>query len=54
MRVSQQTEMEVKEVLNKLVGALIDSGLKRAYPIFLTTLTTIAGLYNTLAISGLF
>jgi multidrug efflux pump subunit AcrB len=31
--------------------AIIDAGLRRAYPIFLTTLTTVAGLYS-LAVSG--
>ena len=33
--------------------ALIESGLRRSYPIVLTTVSTLAGLY-TLAISGLF
>ncbi len=33
------------------IEAIIDAGLRRAYPIFLTTLTTVAGLYS-LAVSG--
>jgi multidrug efflux pump subunit AcrB len=48
----EQTDVNLKEG-KPPVEALINSGLRRAYPIFLTTLTTIAGLY-TLAISGLF
>ncbi len=48
----EQTDVNLKEG-QAPVEALINSGLKRAYPIFLTTLTTIAGLY-TLAVSGLF
>jgi len=48
----EQTDVNLEEG-KPPVEALIDAGLKRAYPIFLTTLTTIAGLY-TLAISGLF
>jgi multidrug efflux pump subunit AcrB len=48
----EQTDVNL-EAGKPPVEALIDSGLRRAYPIFLTTLTTIAGLY-TLAISGLF
>jgi multidrug efflux pump subunit AcrB len=48
----EQTDANLKEG-KPPVEALINSGLRRAYPIFLTTLTTIAGLY-TLAISGLF
>ncbi len=48
----EQTDVNLKEGIPP-VEALINSGLRRAYPIFLTTLTTIAGLY-TLAISGLF
>ena len=48
----EQTDVNLEEG-KPPVEALIDAGFKRAYPIFLTTLTTIAGLY-TLAISGLF
>ena len=48
----EQTDVNLKEG-KPPVEALINAGLRRAYPIFLTTLTTIAGLY-TLAISGLF
>ncbi len=35
------------------IEALIDAGIRRAYPIILTTITTLGGLF-TLAISGLF
>jgi len=48
----EQTDANLKEG-KPPVEALINSGLRRAYPIFLTTLTTIAGLF-TLAVSGLF
>ena len=48
----EQTDVNLKEG-KPPAEALIDAGLRRAYPIFLTTLTTIAGLY-TLAVSGLF
>jgi multidrug efflux pump len=48
----EQTDVNLKEG-QAPVEALIGAGLRRAYPIFLTTLTTIAGLY-TLAVSGLF
>jgi len=48
----EQTDVNLKEG-KPPVEALIDAGLRRAYPIFLTTVTTIAGLF-TLAISGLF
>jgi len=48
----EQTDVNLKEG-KPPVEALIDAGLRRANPIFLTTLSTIAGLY-TLAISGLF
>ena len=48
----EQTDVNLEEG-KPPVEALINAGLRRAYPIFLTTLTTIAGLY-TLAVSGLF
>jgi len=48
----EQIDVELAQGVEPM-QALINSGLRRAYPIFLTTVTTIAGLY-TLAVSGLF
>lgn len=48
----EQTDVNLAEG-KPPVEALIDAGVRRAYPIILTTITTLAGLF-TLAISGLF
>jgi len=48
----EQTDVNLAEG-KPPVEALIDAGIRRAYPIILTTITTLAGLF-TLAISGLF
>jgi multidrug efflux pump len=48
----EQTDVNLAEG-KPPIEALIDAGVRRAYPIILTTITTLAGLF-TLAISGLF
>ncbi len=48
----EQVQTELDEGKNP-IEAIINSGQRRAYPIILTTITTIAGLYP-LAVSGLF